>query len=106
MLLKRGDSGPAVKGLQRDLNKLGSLLLVDGDFGAATVEAVGDACVSLGKPPSQQADDALQAAVAAVPDPFPPLTAPGVTFIARTEVSGPREYRRKFKNPCWPSAES
>jgi hypothetical protein len=29
-----------------------------------------------------------------------------VTFIGRAEVSGPREYRRKYKNPVWPSAES
>jgi hypothetical protein len=44
--------------------------------------------------------------VAGLPDPFPPLTAAGVTFIAIEEVSGPTEYRRRFKYPVWPSADS
>ena len=106
MLLKPGDSGDAVKTLQRGLNKLGSMLLVDGDFGPGTRDAVVDARAVLHLPGPPEADDVLQQAVAALPDPFPPLTEAGVTFIARAEVSGPREYRRKYKNPVWPSAES
>ena len=39
MLLTVGDSGDAVKALQRGLNKLGSILLVDGGFGPATLVA-------------------------------------------------------------------
>lgn len=106
MLLKQGDSGDAVKVLQRGLNTLGSILLVDGDFGPATRDAVADARVMLQRPGPPQADDALQQTLTALPDPFPPLTASGVTFIARAEVSGPREYRRRYKNPIWPSPES
>ncbi len=106
MLLKQGDSGEPVKSLQRGLNRLGSMLLVDGDFGPGTRDAVVDARVLLRLPGPPEADETLQQAVAAVPDPFPSLTAAGVTFIAREEVSGPREYRRKYKNPVWPSAES
>jgi peptidoglycan hydrolase-like protein with peptidoglycan-binding domain len=106
MLLRKGDSGEDVKSLQRGLNKLGSILLVDGDFGPATRDAVVDGRVVLQRPGPPEADDALQHAISEVPDPFPPLTAAGVTFIARAEVSGPRNYRLKFKNPVWPSPKS
>jgi peptidoglycan hydrolase-like protein with peptidoglycan-binding domain len=106
MLLKQGDSGEGVRSLQRGLNKLGSILLVDGSFGPGTRDAVIDGRASLRQPGPPEADDALQQALAALPDPFPPLTPAGVTFIARAEVSGPREYRSKYKNPVWPSAES
>jgi peptidoglycan hydrolase-like protein with peptidoglycan-binding domain len=106
MLLRPGDFGPEVRALQHGLNKLGSILLLDGDFGPATRDAVIDARSVLGRPGPPEADDALQAALAAQPDPFPPLTAGGVTFIAREEVSGPRQYRQLYRNPIWPSAES
>jgi hypothetical protein len=39
MVLRRGDGGESIKTLQRGLNKLGSMLLVDGDFGAGTANA-------------------------------------------------------------------
>jgi peptidoglycan hydrolase-like protein with peptidoglycan-binding domain len=106
MTLRRGDSGAEVKALQRGLNKLGSILLVDGDFGAGTADAVRDACGPLGCSVSADADERLQTALRGVKDPFPPLSAAGVTFIARLEVSGPREYRQKFAKPVWPSVES
>lgn len=106
MVLRRGDSGPRVKALQRSLNKLGSMLLIDGDFGLGTRDAVHDARELLGRPGPPEADVALQRALEEVPDPCPPLGAPGITFIARAEVSGPREYRRKYTNPVWPSVQS
>ena len=106
MLLKEGDSGDAVKALQRGLNKLGSILIVDGGFGPATRDAVAHARVMLQRPGPPEADDALQQTVTALPDPFPSLMAPGVTFIARAEISSPQAYRRQYKNPIWPSAES
>ncbi len=106
MLLKRGATGDPVKGLQRALNKLGALLRVDGDFGPATEAAVADARVSLRRPGPPEADDALLRALAELPEPSTELTAPGVTFIAREEVSSPTEYRRRFKHPVWPSENS
>jgi peptidoglycan hydrolase-like protein with peptidoglycan-binding domain len=106
MLLRLHDSGDAVKALQRGLNKLGSILLIDGDFGPATRDAVVDARTALGRPGPPEADDGLQQALLARADPFPPLTAAGVTFIARAEVSGPQEYRRLYRRPTWPSAGS
>ncbi len=106
MPLKLGDSGEGVRILQRGLNKLGSILLVDGGFGPATRDAVIDGRVALRQPGPPEADDPLQQALAALPDPFPSLTAAGVTFIARAEVTGPGEYRAKYKNPVWPRADS
>ena len=106
MLLTTGSPRELVKGLQRGLNRVGSILLVDGDFGPATHDAVADARVALGLPGPPDADDLFQDRLANVPDPFPPLTAAGVTFIARAEISGPREYRQRFKNPVWPSPQS
>ena len=106
MLLRLGNSGDAVKIFQRGLNKLGALLLIDGDFGPLTRDSVLDGCVTLGRPASPDASDEFQLAVQQRPDPFPAITAAGATFIARAEVSGPREYRRKYTNPVWPSATS
>ena len=106
MLLKFRDHGDAVKTLQRGLNKVGSLLLIDGDFGPGTRDAVADARVTLGLPGGADADDAFQAAVEKAADPFPSLTAAGVTFIAREEVSSPDLYRKLYRRPIWPGGES
>ena len=106
MVLRTNDLGDAVKSLQRGLNKFGAMLLVDGHFGPGTGDAVADVLVVLGKPSSREADEQLQAAVAAAPDPFPTLTAAGITFVAQAEVSDAATYRKKFQVPCWPSDES
>src|SRR5436305_996709 len=107
MILRQGDKGDQVKVMQRGLNKLGQMLLVDGDFGAGTCSAVGAARTELRMPgPATEADDAFQNAVAAVPDPFPPLTAAGVTFIARAEVTDARTYRAQYQTAEVPPAPS
>jgi peptidoglycan hydrolase-like protein with peptidoglycan-binding domain len=106
MLLKRGDKGQAVGDLQRALNRLGSLLLVDRDFGPGTEAAVADARVMLGLPGPPEADDGLLQVLAGLPEPSPELTAPGVTFIGREEVSSPAAYRVRFKHPVWPTPGS
>jgi len=107
MLLRQGDSGGAVKALQGNLNKLGAIVLVDGGFGGETRDAIADARVALNRPgASSEAEDALQDALAAVADPLPALSAAGVTFIARHEVSSPAGYRRSFSHPIWPAGES
>jgi len=107
VLLRKGDKSDAVKGLQRGLNKFGSMLLVDGDFGGGTCTAVASARAQLGQPgPQEEADESLQQAVAAAPDPCPPLTAAGVTFIAREEVSDATAYQRRFQLPTCPPPPS
>lgn len=105
-MLSKNSAGDEVKILQRGLNKFGAMLLVDGRFGGGTEIAVTDARASLRIPGPPVADDSLQAAVAAFPDPFPLLTAAGVTFIARLEVSDAAGYRRKYQKPCWPGKKS
>ena len=106
MVLRSGDRGDAVKALQRNLNKLGSMLLVDGDFGAGTRNAIVTARQLLSRPGPPEADDALQQAVAAAPDPCPPITAAGVTFIAREEVTDAASYQRKYRVPTLPTEKS
>src|SRR5258706_11573664 len=106
MLLRLHASGEPVKSLQRSLNKLGSMLLIDGGFGPVTADAIVDARTSLNRPGPAEADDELQGVLAELPDPFPPLGGPGITFIARAEVSGPQEYRRANRRPSWPSEKS
>ncbi|OLC75028.1 MAG: hypothetical protein AUH72_21060 [Acidobacteria bacterium 13_1_40CM_4_65_8] len=104
MILRLNDHGVPVKGLQRNLNKLGSILLVDGDFGPATRDAVLDARVPLNLPGNGDADDELQAAVAAVKDPFPRVTSAGATFIARLGTVCGIVSSRKQKPPSWEKA--
>jgi peptidoglycan hydrolase-like protein with peptidoglycan-binding domain len=106
MVLRSGDSGNAVKTLQRGLNRMGAMLLVDGGFGAGTRNAIVNARQELNRPGPAEADDDLQRAVAAVPDPFPPLTAAGMTFIAREEVSDATVYQRRFQTPTCPPPPS
>ena len=44
--------------------------------------------------------------MAEAPDPCPPLTAAGVTFIAREEVSDATAYQRRYQVPTCPPAPS
>jgi hypothetical protein len=107
MLLRQGDKGDSVKGLQRNLNKLGQMLLVDGNFGPGTCTAIGTARIQLALPGTTlEADDPLQNALTAISDPFPALTAAGVTFIARAEVTDAQTYRAHYQSPCIPPAPS
>jgi peptidoglycan hydrolase-like protein with peptidoglycan-binding domain len=106
MVLKRGDKGDAVKVFQRHLNKLGAMLAIDGDFGKGTTGAVVRARAALKQPGSEEADDALQTAVANFPDPCPALTAAGMTFIAQFEVTDAARYEAKFQSPTVPPKPS
>jgi hypothetical protein len=105
--LVRGDKGPEVKVLQRALNRLGSMLLVDGDFGSSTELAVLDARALLQLPPlAGQVDDVLMQKLQALPEPSQELTSPGVTFVGREEVSSPAAYRAKYLRPVLPPEAS
>src|SRR5262249_7772003 len=106
LVLRSGGSGDAGKAVPRGLDPVGAMLLVDGDFGAGTSNAVLNARLQLNAPGPADADDDLQGAVAAVPDPIPPLTASGMTFIAREEVSDATVYQRRFQMPTCPPPPS
>jgi len=56
--------------------------------------------------PADVSDDALQAAVAALPEPCAQEAAAGVTFIARQEVTDAARYRTRYQTPCWPGKRS
>jgi hypothetical protein len=105
MTIGGDNSSDAIKDLQRLLNKLGSLLIVDGVFGQSTTAAVTDAQKILKVPPDQ-VDDGLLAALRDLPDPSPELTAAGVTFIGLEEVNSPAVYRAKYAFPTWPGLQS
>src|ERR1700722_6409675 len=106
MLLSRGSGGAIVKDLQRGLNRLGSLLIVDGSFGGSTATAIVDARRTLSMPGGPDADDVLQEALGKVPDPSSDLTAPGVTFIARLEIGSSDQYQSRYKFQAWPGSNS
>jgi hypothetical protein len=106
MRLVKGDKGPEVQVLQRALNRIGSMLLVDGDFGSSTEIAVTEARAFLGLPSSKAADDLLLATLDALPEPSKELTSAGVTFVGREEVSSPAQYRSKYLRPLLPPAPS
>jgi peptidoglycan hydrolase-like protein with peptidoglycan-binding domain len=106
MRLKLGDFGEHVKRLQRALNRIGSLLLIDGEFGPGTQAAVVEACAFVKRPVASQADDELIALLEMRPEPSPELTTPGVVFIGREEVSSPAAYRAKYRRPVWPPPPS
>jgi hypothetical protein len=75
-VLRLGDAGDQVKSLQRGLNKLGEMLLVDGRFGPATRESVAAARWALAMPGPAQADSGLTGRLAELPDPFPRAPSP------------------------------
>src|SRR5262245_49663588 len=106
MRLSQGDSGDAVKDLQRGLNKLGSLLIVDGKFGPGTTDGVACAWPTLGLATRPDADDELSAALARAPELSAELGTAGATFIARAEIASAKDYRHRYCHPTWPSATS
>jgi len=106
MRLSQGDSGDAVKVLQRGLNKVGSLLVVDGRFGSGTADAISAACPALGLAPRTDADDELSNALASAPELSAELGTPGATFIARAEISNAKDYKARYCHPTWPSKTS
>jgi hypothetical protein len=106
MALKLGDISDAVKTLQRGLNKLGSVLTADGHFGPGTQDAIAAACPVLQLAPRIEGDDELLHALAAFPDPCPPLTAAGMTFVARFEVGSAKQYKDRYFHPVHPKEES
>src|SRR2546428_13361263 len=105
-MLTRENNGDAVKDLQRKLNRLGSMLAIDGDYGPSTEAAVVDARAVLKLEQSPDADDLLIQRLASLPEPSVEPTSPGVTFIGREEESSPAGYRKKDLHPVWPSPTS
>ena len=98
MVLRSGDRGEAVKTLQRGLNKFGSMVLVDGDFGAGTRNAVVGVREQLGRPGPPEADDDFQPAQRAVLERLPvmrPSELRMLVVISQADVCRDAERRRR-----------
>ena len=67
--LKRGDKGGDVEALQDLMNRLGLLLVCDGDFGPGTERAVMECQALAGLPQSGRCDAALWDWLEAQPEP-------------------------------------
>src|SRR5688500_12166295 len=107
MSIKFNDRSPEVRGLQRSLNKLGCMLVVDGHYGSSTRNAVATAREARRCPgPADEADARIQRLLADLPELCPQLTSAGATFIARAEITSASEYNRVHQHPTWPSEAS
>ncbi|HET8903636.1 MAG TPA: patatin-like phospholipase family protein [Saccharospirillum sp.] len=104
--LQRGASGEAVVQLQSLMNRAGTMLVLDGDFGPGTERAVTHCQSWAGQPQSGVVDEALWEWLAALPEPFPPLPTEGVAFIAREETGGLAYYQDHTRWPHYPGEAS
>ena len=104
--LCRGDKGDDVKLLQLFLNRLGAMLIADGDFGRATERGVRYVQDIANQPSTGTADDSLWKWVESKPEPYPPLTTNGVAFIALEETGGLGYYHAVCRWPHYPGVKS
>ncbi len=104
--LKRGSRGKNVSLLQSKLNKVGGMLLPDGDFGGGTERAVAYAQEFAGLSVSGTADSALWQWLDKQAEPFPQLDTDGVAFIAKEETGGLAYYNQITQWPHFPGHES
>jgi len=104
--LNRGDSGDIVKVLQSQLNKVGAMLLVDGDFGKGTETGVRYAQDIAGQEVNGSANIELWTWVHTQPEPFPLLHTNGVALIAKEETGGLGYYNVVTRWPHFPGSSS
>ena len=104
--LNRGDQGEAVKQLQTQLNKVGAMLTVDGDFGSGTEKGVRYAQDIMGMQSDGTVNESLWNWLEQQPDPFPELAANGVAFIAKEETGGLSYYDAVTRWPHFPGLAS
>ncbi|VBB42613.1 conserved hypothetical protein [uncultured Desulfatiglans sp.] len=104
--LKRGDKGEAVYRLQSFLNRVGAMLIADGDFGLATQRGVRYAQDYAGQPVSGIAGLTLWTWLESRPEPFPKLDTNGLAFIALEETGGLAYYDLYTRWPHYPGEQS
>ncbi len=105
-LLRKGDKNDDVRKLQDLLNRIGSLLGLDGDFGNGTKGAVEAAQREAEVPLTGEADEATWEWLEAQPEPSGELSCEGVTFIVKEEVSSRAYYDKFVTKPHFPGTES
>jgi peptidoglycan hydrolase-like protein with peptidoglycan-binding domain len=104
--LRRGDKGDDVFRLQSFLNRVGAMLIADGDFGLATDGGVRYAQDFANQPVTGIADVSLWAWLESKPEPFPRLDTNGVAFIALEETGGLAYYDTHTRWPHFPGEAS
>lgn len=104
--LNRGDRGEYVKRFQSLLNKVGAMLVTDGEFGGGTERGVRYAQDIANHDQTGTADEALWEWLIAEPVPFNLLSTDGVAFIAREETGGLAYYRAVTRWPHYPGLSS
>jgi NTE family protein len=106
VLLHRGDSGEAVIQAQSLMNRVGAMLMPDGDFGPGTELAVSHCQTWAGQPRTGNIDASLWDWLEALPEPYPGLPTEGVAFIAREETGGLAFYQNHTRWPHYPGEAS
>ncbi|MCB2194155.1 MAG: peptidoglycan-binding protein [Deltaproteobacteria bacterium] len=104
--LSRNDYGDQVKRLQSLLNRVGAMLVTDGDFGPGTEKGVRYAQDIAGQPETGSVDSQLWQWLEAGPEPYPSLPTDGIAFIAREETGGLAYYEQKTRWPHYPGYAS
>lgn len=104
--LNRGDKGSEVVTLQTFLNRVGAMLIADGDFGRATERGVRYAQDIANMQKTGTADDALWGWLESRPEPFSLLATNGVAFIALEETGGLDYYNTVTRFPHFPGYAS
>jgi hypothetical protein len=105
-VLKRSDKGEAVLRLQSFLNRVGAMLIADGDFGPATERGVIYAQDCAGQASTGVADRSLWGWLKSRPEPFSKLETNGVAFIASEETGGLAYYDLHTRWPHYPGEAS
>lgn len=104
--LSRGDRGEEVKLLQSLLNRVGAMLIADGDFGSGTERGVRYAQELAGQQNTGTVTRPLWVWLEEKPDPYPLLDTNGVAFIASEETGGLSYYQEVCRWPHYPGHAS
>ncbi len=104
--VQRGDRGELVINVQKALNKVGAMLISDGDFGRGTEKGVCYAQDMAGLPVTGLCDGPLLHWLSEQPEPYANLDTEGVAMIAREETGGLAYYDMVCRCPHYPGYES
>jgi len=104
--LHRGDKGKNVVMLQTLLNRVGAMLIADGDFGRGTERAVRYAQAISKLPTTGWVDSGLWSWLEAQPESSKLIDSNGVAFIAKEETGGLDYYEAVTAHPHFPGAAS
>ncbi|MCG7964461.1 MAG: peptidoglycan-binding protein [Candidatus Thiodiazotropha taylori] len=105
-VLKRGDFGDGVERLQSQLNKSGTMLAIDGEFGPSTEKGVIYAQDIAQEPQTGIARPSLWRWLRELSDPFDKLHTDGIAFIAKEETGGLAYYEIVTQWPHYPGYQS